>query len=316
MNPGARLVILGKQGAGKGTQAVRLSRHYVVPHVATGDIFRAAVRSGSEFGQKARQYLDAGELVPDEIVIGMVRERLTHDDTTHRGFILDGFPRTAHQAEALMDILEPQGLDLAVNLEIDTEHVLRRLAARRVCSDCGANYSVVDNPPRVRRHLRRVRRRGRPARRRHRVGHPAAAGALRAGDGAAHRLVPAARPAGQRRRPGQPRRGHRPARRRGRPAQARAASRRIRAAAEAQSRAGPAHHLPPASAGSLDGATQRGRNRQDAQGRAGGGRDARRHPGRGPPRRDHRRARPGGPRGPRPAGRPVQLPQLPRLSRR
>ena len=150
MNPGARLVILGKQGAGKGTQAVRLSRHYVVPHVATGDIFRAAVRSGSEFGQKARQYLDAGELVPDEIVIGMVRERLTHDDTTHRGFILDGFPRTAHQAEALMAILEPQGMDLAINLEIDTEHVLRRLAARRVCSDCGANYSVVDNPPRVR----------------------------------------------------------------------------------------------------------------------------------------------------------------------
>jgi len=150
VNPGARLVILGKQGAGKGTQAVRLSRHYVVPHVATGDIFRAAVRSGSEFGQKARRYLDAGELVPDEIVIGMVRERLTHDDTTHRGFILDGFPRTAHQAEALMAILEPQGMDLAINLEIDTEHVLRRLAARRVCSDCGANYSVIDNPPRVR----------------------------------------------------------------------------------------------------------------------------------------------------------------------
>ena len=105
MNPGARLVILGKQGAGKGTQAVRLSRHYVVPHVATGDTFRAAIRSGSEFGQKARKYLDAGELVPDEIVIGMVRERLTHDDTTHRGFILDGFPRTAQQAEALVGIL-------------------------------------------------------------------------------------------------------------------------------------------------------------------------------------------------------------------
>jgi adenylate kinase len=150
VSPGARLVILGKQGAGKGTQAVRLSRHYVVPHVATGDTFRAAIRSGSEFGQKARRYLDAGELVPDEIVIGMVRERLTHDDTTHRGFILDGFPRTASQAAALMEILEPKGLDLALNLEIHTEHVLLRLAARRVCSDCGANYSVVDNPPRVR----------------------------------------------------------------------------------------------------------------------------------------------------------------------
>jgi adenylate kinase len=143
-------VILGKQGAGKGTQAVRLSRHYVVPHVATGDTFRAAVRSGSEFGQKARTFLDAGELVPDEIVIGMVRERLTHDDTTHRGFVLDGFPRTAYQAEALLQMLEPKGLDLAINMNIDTEHVLRRLAARRVCSDCGANYSVFDNQPKIR----------------------------------------------------------------------------------------------------------------------------------------------------------------------
>jgi adenylate kinase len=150
VNPGARVVILGKQGAGKGTQAVRLSRHYVVPHVSTGDTFRAAARSGSEFGEKARKFLDAGELVPDEIVIGMVRERLTHDDTTHRGFILDGYPRTAQQAGALVEMLEPHGLDVAINLELDTEHVLRRLAARRVCSDCGANYSVVDNPPRIR----------------------------------------------------------------------------------------------------------------------------------------------------------------------
>ncbi len=151
MNPGARLVILGKQGAGKGTQAIRLSRHYVVPHVSTGDTFRAAIRSGSEFGQKARKYLDAGELVPDDIVIGIVKEALTHDDTTHRGFILDGFPRTVFQAEALLELIEPRGgLDLAINLKIDTDHVLRRLASRRVCSDCGANYSVIDNPPRVR----------------------------------------------------------------------------------------------------------------------------------------------------------------------
>jgi adenylate kinase len=150
VNPGARVVVLGKQGAGKGTQAVRLSRHYVVPHVSTGDTFRAAVRSGSEFGEKARRYLDAGELVPDEIVIGMVRERLTRDDTTHRGFILDGFPRTVPQAQDLMDFLEPWGLDVAINLEIDTTQVLTRLASRRVCADCGANYSVYDNPPRVR----------------------------------------------------------------------------------------------------------------------------------------------------------------------
>ncbi|MGH9093766.1 MAG: adenylate kinase [Acidimicrobiales bacterium] len=149
MNPGARLVILGKQGAGKGTQALRISRHYVVPHIATGDMFRSAVRSGSEFGQKAKQFLDDGDLVPDDVVVGVVRERLTHDDTTHRGFILDGFPRTVNQAEALAEILEPKGLDLVANLEVDTETDLSRLASRRVCVDCGANYSITDNPPRV-----------------------------------------------------------------------------------------------------------------------------------------------------------------------
>jgi adenylate kinase len=149
VNPGARIVVLGKQGAGKGTQAVRLSRHYVVPHVATGDIFRAAVRSGSEFGQKAKRYLDGGELVPDEVVIGMVRERLTMHDADHRGFILDGFPRTVGQAAALMDIIEPHPLDVVLNLDIATSEVLSRLASRRVCSDCGANFSVTDNPPRV-----------------------------------------------------------------------------------------------------------------------------------------------------------------------
>jgi adenylate kinase len=149
--PGARLIVLGKQGAGKGTQAVRLSRHYVVPHISTGDVFRAAVRTGSEFGKKAKQYLDAGDLVPDEVVIGVVEERLTHDDTTHRGFILDGFPRTVFQAESLFSILAPHHrLDVALDLEIETRHVMTRLASRRVCSDCGANYGVVDNPPRTR----------------------------------------------------------------------------------------------------------------------------------------------------------------------
>jgi adenylate kinase len=112
-------------------------------------MFRSAVRAGSEFGTKAKEYLDAGDLVPDDIVIGIINERLTHDDTTHRGFILDGFPRTVHQAEALIDILSPHQIDLVVNLHIDNETVLRRLAARRVCSDCGANYSITDNPPRV-----------------------------------------------------------------------------------------------------------------------------------------------------------------------
>lgn len=150
MVPGARLIVLGKQGAGKGTQAIRLSRHYVVPHISTGDVFRSAVRSGSESGKLAKEYLDAGDLVPDEVVIGVVRERLTHNDTTHRGFVLDGFPRTVAQAAALIEILEPNVIDLALDIEIDTDRVMSRLASRRVCSDCGANYSVVDNPPRVR----------------------------------------------------------------------------------------------------------------------------------------------------------------------
>jgi adenylate kinase len=146
--PGRRLAILGKQGAGKGTQAVRLSRHYVIPHISTGDIFRAAVKSGSAFGERAREYMDQGELVPDAVVIGMVRERLAADDARERGFLLDGFPRTVPQAEALEQMLAPTGIDLVVNLDVPTTVVLKRLASRRVCVDCGTNYST-DQPPRV-----------------------------------------------------------------------------------------------------------------------------------------------------------------------
>ena len=146
MVPGARLVILGKQGAGKGTQCSRLARHYVVPHISTGDMFRAAVRQGTEFGRKAKEYMDAGELVPDEVVIGVVGERLEQDDTANRGFILDGFPRNVKQAEALDALLAPIGLDLAIDLEVPTSIVLKRLASRRVCTTCGTNYSV-DSPP-------------------------------------------------------------------------------------------------------------------------------------------------------------------------
>lgn len=148
MVPGARLIILGKQGAGKGTQCVRVSHHYVVPHISTGDIFRAAVKSDSESGRQARQYMDAGELVPDEVVVGVVAERLDQDDIRARGFVLDGFPRNTAQAESLAKILAPDDLDLVLNLEVPTELVLHRLAARRVCGDCGANYSV-DDPPKV-----------------------------------------------------------------------------------------------------------------------------------------------------------------------
>ncbi len=148
MIPGARLIVLGKQGAGKGTQCVRLSRHYVIPHIATGDMLRAAVKKRTRLGEEARRYMDAGELVPDEVLLQMVSDRLDQDDTKERGFVLDGFPRTVHQAEALDLILEPAGVDLVVNLVVSTQIVLRRLASRRVCMDCGANYSV-SAPPRI-----------------------------------------------------------------------------------------------------------------------------------------------------------------------
>ena len=146
MIPGARLVLLGRQGAGKGTQCVRLSRHYVVPHISTGDMLRSAVREGTEFGRKAKEYMDAGELLPDDVIVGIVDERLMLDDTRARGFILDGFPRTVAQATSLLEILQPRGLDMAVNLDVPRDAVLARLAARRVCSDCGANYSVDARP--------------------------------------------------------------------------------------------------------------------------------------------------------------------------
>ncbi len=146
MIPGARLVLLGRQGAGKGTQCVRLSRHYVIPHISTGDMLRQAVRAGTEFGLKAKAIMDAGDLVPDDIMGGIVRERLDSDDTRGRGYILDGFPRTVPQAELLHEITQDDPLDLVIDLVVPTEIVLERLAARRVCSDCGANYSV-DKPP-------------------------------------------------------------------------------------------------------------------------------------------------------------------------
>ncbi len=148
MIPGARLIVLGKQGAGKGTQCVRLSHHYVIPHISTGDMLRAAVKRKTPLGVQAQRYMDAGELVPDEILLQMVSDRLDQDDTKERGFVLDGFPRTVPQAEALDEILEPAGIDTVVNLVVSTQIALRRLASRRVCMDCGANYSV-GSPPRV-----------------------------------------------------------------------------------------------------------------------------------------------------------------------
>jgi adenylate kinase len=143
---GVRLVLLGKQGAGKGTQCVQLARHYVVPHISTGDIFRAAMKAGTEMGKLAKTFVDDGNLVPDAVVIGIVAERLSERDARSRGFVLDGFPRTTHQAEALGKLLQPLALDLVIDLAVPTAMVLERLASRRVCSVCGHNYSV-QKPP-------------------------------------------------------------------------------------------------------------------------------------------------------------------------
>jgi adenylate kinase len=144
---GVRLVMLGRQGAGKGTQCTRLSRHYVVPHISTGEMLRAAVKEGTELGRKAAEIMNDGGLVPDDVMIGIVDERLDHDDTTRRGYVLDGFPRTVPQAKALAEITDSRPLDLVIDLDVPKEVVLQRLAGRRVCADCGANYSV-DKPPR------------------------------------------------------------------------------------------------------------------------------------------------------------------------
>jgi adenylate kinase len=140
--PGARLLILGRQGAGKGTQCVRLSRHYVVPHISTGDMLRAAVRERTEVGLMAKEVMDAGGLVGDDIMIALVDERLKRSDAQTRGYILDGFPRTVYQAEALDKITVDRPIHLVIDLDVPREVVLARLSARRVCRDCGTNYTA------------------------------------------------------------------------------------------------------------------------------------------------------------------------------
>ncbi len=146
MIPGVRLVILGRQGAGKGTQCTRLARHYVVPHISTGDMLRAARNQGTEFGKQADEYMRAGELLPDDVIIGIVGERLDSNDTRKRGYILDGFPRTVGQAEALGKLTTDLPLDVAIDLEAPEDVVLERISNRRVCTDCGTNYSVQNHP--------------------------------------------------------------------------------------------------------------------------------------------------------------------------
>jgi adenylate kinase len=138
--PGARLILLGRQGAGKGTQCVRLSRHFVVPHISTGDMLRAAVREGTELGAIAKRVMDQGGLVGDEIMVGIVRERLSQPDAVGRGYILDGFPRTVPQAQALDEITASLPINVVLDLDVPRELVLERLTSRRVCRDCGTNY--------------------------------------------------------------------------------------------------------------------------------------------------------------------------------
>jgi len=144
------LLIMGPPGAGKGTQAEVLVRELAIPHIATGDMFRAAIGEGTEMGKKAKAYMDKGELVPDEVVVGMVKERLAKPDTAS-GFLLDGFPRNLPQAGALDETLAALGirLDAVINILVPRERLMARLTGRRVCKNCGASYHVMFNPPRT-----------------------------------------------------------------------------------------------------------------------------------------------------------------------
>lgn len=142
-----RLLVFGRQGAGKGTQAARLAERYGIPHISTGDMLRAAVKAGTEFGLRAKEIMDAGQLVSDEVMLGLVSERLQQPDAAN-GWLLDGFPRTPQQARDLQEIVGEGGIDLAIDLQVPEDVVVDRISSRRVCSNCGTIYSV-DSPPAV-----------------------------------------------------------------------------------------------------------------------------------------------------------------------
>jgi adenylate kinase len=148
MDRAARLIVLGKQGSGKGTQCVRISQHYGIPHISTGDMLRTAVKSGSALGARVQSTMEAGELVSDDIILEVMAARLAEDDAAGRGFVLDGFPRTVGQADRLDEILKPSAIDVVVSLEIPTSVVVGRIAQRRTCSVCGRVYATTA-PPKV-----------------------------------------------------------------------------------------------------------------------------------------------------------------------
>lgn len=142
------IILMGLPGAGKGTQAEKISKEYKIPHISTGDMFRLAIKEGTELGNKAKQFMDQGELVPDEVTNGIVQERLSKEDCNN-GFLLDGFPRTIPQAEALQKLLSnmDKSINYVLHIDVPTENLVDRLTGRRVCPTCGATYHVMYNPP-------------------------------------------------------------------------------------------------------------------------------------------------------------------------
>ena len=143
-----RLILLGPPGGGKGTQARLLSEKYKIPQISTGDILREAVKKSTDLGRKAKEYMDKGALAPDEVVIGIIEDRI-HDADCFKGFILDGFPRTVRQAESLGKKLEELELtmDAVLDLQVDFEEIIKRLSGRRACGECGKGYHVESEPP-------------------------------------------------------------------------------------------------------------------------------------------------------------------------
>jgi adenylate kinase len=145
-----KIIMLGAPGAGKGTQAIKIAEKYGIPHISTGDIFRANIKNGTELGKKAKEYMDKGALVPDELTCDLVVDRIHQDDCTN-GFVLDGFPRTIPQAEALDAALskDNETMDYAIDIEVPDENIVKRMGGRRACVNCGATYHIVSAPPKV-----------------------------------------------------------------------------------------------------------------------------------------------------------------------